>query len=109
VSAWGLPAPKGVKTSWGARAIYSPPAGIDIVWDRQGINGAEEDCKGLLSWINKKGLKGLTKILGKKGNYLASDEDRVVEFREGGFVITANPRGSHGYLYIGAWPEVTDG
>lgn len=103
MGAWGLSAPEGVKASWGARAIYKAPTSIDLLWDRQSMDGPEEDQEKLSVWINKKGLKGL-KVLLKK-NYLGGDEMREVEFRDGGYVIRANPRASYGYLYIGAWPE----
>lgn len=103
MGSWGIPAPEGAKVSWGARAIYTAPTGIDLLWDRQSMDGLEEDRAALSKWINKTGLPGLKKVL--KSDYLASDENREVEFKGGGYVIRANPRASHGYLYIGAWPE----
>jgi hypothetical protein len=100
---WGLPAPAGVKASWGARAIYKAPTSIDLLWDRQSIDGLSEDRKALSTWINTTGLKGMKALLKKE--YLPGDADREVEFKEGGYVIRANPRASHGYLYLGAWRE----
>ena len=106
MSGWGIKAPEGVATHWGARAIYKAPTGIDLLWDRQSMDGLQADREALSKWINKTGLPGLKKLLKKE--YLASDEMREVEFREGGYVIKANPRSSHGYLYLGAWPERKD-
>ena len=102
MGAWGIHAPAEAKVSWGARAIYRAPTGIDLLWDRQSMDGLKEDKEPLSKWINETGLPGLKKIL--KSDYLAGDEHREVEFREGGYVIKANPRASHGYLYMGAWP-----
>lgn len=103
MSSWGIKAPEGVDTHWGARAIYNPPSSIDVLWDRQSIDGPKKDRDALSKWINKTGLPGLKKLIKKE--YLASDESREVTFRDDGYVIVANPRASHGYLYLGAWPE----
>lgn len=100
---WGIKAPEGVKASWGARAIYQAPTSIDLLWDRQSSDGLKEDREALSKWVNGKGLPGLKKIL--KKDWLGGSEDREVEFKEGGYVIRANPRASYGYLYLGAWSE----
>lgn len=91
---WGIKAPEGAKASWGARAIFQDGR-VEIVWDRQGGTGDEE----LISWLNAKGIKQLRKL----AKDLASDEDREVRYQDGEFVVAANPRGSYGYLYLGAW------
>jgi cytoskeleton bundling-enhancing protein CbeA-like protein len=103
MGAWGLPAPEGVKASWGARAIYKAPTGIELLWDRQSIDGLVEERKELSGWINSKGLPGLKKLL--KKTYLDGSENHEVEFKEDGYTIKANPRASYGYLYLGAWKE----
>jgi len=104
VSNWGIPAPESAKVSWGVRAIYSPPAGIEILFDRQGVSGEDEkERKRLIDWVNKEGLPGLKKIL--KKDFLGQDERRIVEFKGGGYVLKASPQGSYGYLYVGAWEE----
>ena len=100
---WGILPPDGVQVSWGARVIYTPPTGIDIVHDRQGVQGDGKELKSLVTWVNSKGLKGLKKLL--KTDYLGSDERREVAFREGGYVLKADPKASYGYLYLGAWKE----
>ena len=56
---WGILPPDGVQVSWGARVIYTPPTGIDIVHDRQGVQGDGKELKSLVTWVNSKGLKGL--------------------------------------------------
>lgn len=103
MGAWGIHAPDGVRVSWGARAIYKAPTSIDLVWDRQSMDGLKDDKEALKTWITDIGMPGLKRLL--KADYLSGSEHREVEFREGGYTLKANPRGSHGYLYLGAWPD----
>jgi hypothetical protein len=53
----------------------------------------------MIVWVSATGLKGLRRVLRKAS--LQADEDRTVTFSEGGFTIYANPKASHGYLYLG--------
>ena len=88
MSNWGIPAPESAKVSWGARTIYSPPASIDVLFDRQGVVGEDEkERKSLIDWVNKKGLPGLKKML--RVEHLGQDERRIVEFKGGGYVLKA--------------------
>ena len=105
--AWGLPAPPGVTTSWGARAIYRAPDSLDLLWAHQEMRGEDTEAINALSrWLNKTGLRELRRHL--KKHYLDSDEDREERLERGGYVIIANPRKSYGYLYLCAWrlPDV---
>jgi cytoskeleton bundling-enhancing protein CbeA-like protein len=98
---WGLQPPEGVMACWGARAIFSRGT-IDLLPDRQGVAGQQEDIKPLVSWLNSKGLPAMRKAV----KALGADEHKEVKVRSGGFTLVANPRASYGYLYMGAWKDV---
>jgi hypothetical protein len=100
---WGISPEREVGIAWGARAIYKGGSDIDLVWDRMGMQGGtEEQRKAFGKFLDKKGLPALKKLL--KSQYLSTRDDKSVHLQLDGWFITANPRGSCGYLYIGAWP-----
>ena len=98
--AWGLKAPEGVEVSWDARAIFRDGV-IDLLPDRQSWAG--EDRKPLMGWLNSKGIAGIQNVCDDA--YLAPESAETVSFREGGWLIKASPRASHGYLYLVAHKE----
>lgn len=104
------------KTIWyGARAIYErnhddrtarrQPYLIDIVWDRQQMLGGRTDRErnAFASFISKKVMPALKRAL--KENAISPRDDKEVQVEVGDYVAVANPRASHGYLYIGVWPK----
>lgn len=102
---WGIsPRSKRVTVAWGARAIYQyRRAGpvIDLLWDRQIAVGPKDERDKLCYWVNLTGLELLRRKL-DEGVVLASSRE-TVKILECPYTITASPKGSHGYLYIGAW------
>ncbi len=119
---WGITPPleAGATAAWGARAIYQlnrfqrdyrpkkgpgsrekPEATVDIVWDRKAAAGDERALKQLCTWLDKKGLKRLRQLCHKQ--CLTQDSDDTITITDGKFTIVASPRGSYGYLYLGAW------
>jgi cytoskeleton bundling-enhancing protein CbeA and related proteins len=99
---------------WGARAIYKrntnertsrkEPHTIELLWDRQQMEGGtDEERKKFSEWVNKKGLPALRKKLAEA--YLTPSDDKEIKIELGGYVIVANPRRSFGYLYIGIYPS----
>lgn len=97
---WGLQPPETAIGAWGARAIYTPPDGIDLVYDRKSVAGAHED---VIKWLSRTGLEKLRKLL--RGARLGQDSDEMVYVSDGRFTLAATPRRSFGYLFIGAWEE----
>jgi len=109
---WGIkpPTDTNIVAAWGARAIYKP-AGIDDSaaerhWRLTGKQSRAKgrhvpakimDVKRLKKWVNTKGLRLLSKLS------LVDNSKEIVTYTDGPFTITASPKGSHGYLYIGAW------
>jgi hypothetical protein len=89
--------------TWGARAIYyQDTASFDLVHDRQTCEGGltfhrEE----LLRWLDTHGLPALRKLVARERPSAGGQE--LLQIREDGFVLRANPQRSHGYLYLGAW------
>jgi hypothetical protein len=124
---WGIPAPEGVKATWGARAILQHwetkkyvnakfrngkllrkgywdvkhHHDIDLVPDRQSSTGEEEAKKALFNWLDNSAIPELK----KQANILPFRGDSYERFIfiEDGFHLEATPNGSFGYLYIGAW------
>lgn len=90
---------------WGCRAIFRAPDDIDVLWDRQQFNkdGDKHTTDALWQWINAKGLPRLRKELVKQ--HVSTRDDILVTAADRKYTIIANPKRSHGYLYIGAWYE----
>jgi hypothetical protein len=90
---------------WGARAILARKE-IDLLWDRAGFYEHEniEQAKGLEAWLNDKALPYLRAWCEDGEGFPFADEDREVSVGGDGFVLYANPRQSHGYLYMVAGP-----
>lgn len=121
--AWGIAPPDGTVAAWGARAIYTenrtshddrytkrgtrrkvpkaPAFSIELLWDRQAGAGRNAELQLLQTWINERGLPWLRKECSDR--FITRDCDETVTMTEGDFTITASPRESCGYLYIGAW------
>ena len=105
---WGYGVPEGVKTSWGARAIYDiePSENRDpyfsLLHDRQTGSGEKKKREVLSKWVNEVGFQLLDDQL-KKQNVQKSDAI-VITVSEGDYTLVASPNASYGYLYISAYP-----
>jgi len=105
---FGMQPPKGTKVAWGARAIFKPISKnpmIDILWDRQDAFGDKEEREDLVEWVRKSGLPWLNQEMEDKASYSISRSHEVFRHEDGDYVLEASPKGSAGYLYIGAWKE----
>jgi hypothetical protein len=106
VSAWGRRPPEDVKVKahWGARAIWTDREPyFDTLPDRQSWNDAsEEDHQRLSKWLQAGAYKALEKRCQAifSGN---SGDMQTLQVVEGNFHMEANPQGSFGYMYLGAW------
>lgn len=100
------------KLWWAARAIYKPDAKyaaqrIELLYDRQGFNGdtlaegSEKRCRRIATWVNRKGLGKLRKEL--RWKFVAPDAHSLVWVVDKDFNLIADPKASHGYLYMAAW------
>jgi hypothetical protein len=110
---WGLQPPEGVDAPlWGARAIYSvdfiakhgPRVTIELLWDRQSAIGEDKIAlRALGAWIDEKGLELIRRVC-LDTRLRPSDSQRVTFHDEAdGYTIEADPRASHGYLYLCAY------
>jgi hypothetical protein len=108
---WGRPVPENVNVvaHWGARAIFTNSDYIDLLPDRQSLTRPEnrgglytDDRDPLINWVNKTGLPWLRKEAAQQFDS-SSGERRTISFDDGKYHIEADPQGSYGYLYIGAW------
>lgn len=96
---------------WTARALYKPghtrwtQTSLELYEDRQGFQGEtnEKDRKDLARWINKKALNRLRKELYLQG--VSTADTRLVVISDAPFYLYADPRASHGYIYLAAWKE----
>ena len=99
---WGLHPAAGARFHWSARAIYRDGT-VDLLWDRMGVEGqaTEAERKALGAWLDDKAMPVLRALcLGEGAPY--PSEDREVTVRGDGYTLRANPRSSHGYLYLSA-------
>lgn len=105
---YGLPIEGNRINYWGARAIYNPrwrPNGegllIEIVaeWSQYAPSPPQVV---FVSWLQTHGIPNLKREIQKVPPAPTSQEVIRVNGLEGRFLIEATPRGSGGYLYIGA-------
>jgi hypothetical protein len=103
---------------WGARALYKGnffqgkkldtrqgAYVFELLRDRQQmIGGTEKERAKFEKWINKKGLPALRKLV-KKLSIMPSEAQEIL-FELDGYLVVANPKKSHGYLFIGIHPIV---
>lgn len=94
--------PKNARAAWGARLIWPD----DLVYNRQDMQGSDEDRKALAEWLNGGALRDARAEARNlaKSYMLTSNENREVTlYDDGKGRIVANPNGSYGYLYVAAW------
>jgi hypothetical protein len=104
---WGLNAavPDTAAAAWGARLIFPD----DLLHDRQDITGEGEERTALVTWLNGGALRSaLTEARRLADGYelTGSEERQVTLLDDEHGTIVANPRASHGYLYVAAWLHV---
>jgi len=102
---WGLHPSADARFHWGARAILRDGV-IDLVWDRQGVEGAAADHErtALAAWLNEKAMPWMRAYAKHGEDFPSGDEDREVSVSGDGYKLRANPRSSYGYLYMSAEP-----
>ena len=99
-----------IEAAWGARAIWSEDRDfIDLLADRQDMQGPEEGRKVLAAWLNAQGLKEIHRKI-RDRRLTQSSMELVLQdtrFRGRKFTIFASPNASYGYLYLTAylWKE----
>ncbi len=59
----------------------------------------------LSAWLNDKALPWMRAYVKHGDDFPYHDEDREVSVSGDGYVLRANPRASHGYLYMSAEPR----
>lgn len=89
---------------WGARTILNSGRdldSVDVVWDRQGVEGEENECRVLLTALNGGCLQAWRKHCEKLFIDLASDE--IMSYKFAGVEFAFSPQRSYGYVYVTAW------
>jgi hypothetical protein len=104
-----------VELYWGARALYYPHGNyaVEILWDRQSWSDQDADealaeahaptRKVISDWWNTRGRARLEAEC--KRQVLSGADNYVIHVHERAFHIIANPKRSHGYLYIAVWKD----
>lgn len=106
--AWGANdlLPEGVSAAWGARLIVGQDGYVDLVPDRQDAVGADEPRKALLAKLNAaKPLKNLEALL-RDGTVQTRVPGEVTVYEDADIVVRGDSRGSAGYFYIVAYPQL---
>lgn len=97
---WGLQPDRPCVVAWGARALWEPGGGIQVLYDRQDVQPPDDrdHADTLCAWINSFGLGALNRRLAECR--VQPDEDDTIVVSDVHFRLIANPRRSHGYLYL---------
>lgn len=96
---WGIAPPDTTKAHFGARAIFNNH-NVSLVPDRMGWGGKSGPEREALRTFMKTRGDALMRAMAAR---LSPSDAGVLEEVEDGFVVKVDPRGSCGYLYIGAW------
>ncbi len=123
-----LPDNAELRMYWGARAIIQKaewgyktftrkgkpvrrytclwPQTLDLLPDRRTVARTAEqpDKDKFFKWLNKEALPKLRKWV----ETVDPTGAEVFEYARSGYVLRASPNASYGYLYIGAWPAVSE-
>jgi hypothetical protein len=99
----------------GWRAIYKTGF-IDTLPDRTSRRGDDKDVERLFDWVDKparlegekRGKSPWKRMQEQVPRKLSGSDRENWEFREGNFVLRANPQASHGYLYIALFEEIPE-
>jgi hypothetical protein len=100
---WAIPA--AVTCAWGARWIFPN----DHLFDRQDMQGSDEDMEALKLWLNSQPTKAFSKSR-EAASYAAdsymmtqADSDILVFYKDARGVVVGSPNRSYGYVYVAAW------
>ena len=95
--------PTGKEAAWGARWIYPN----DMLPDRQHFHGhSTPEGQKLMTWLNSGAIrKAKARAEEMDDNYDLNrgDGETVTLYEDETGIIQANPKQSHGYLYVAAW------
>ena len=96
---WGLQPDRPCVVAWGARAVWEPGGGIQVFYDRQDVQPRTTgQADTLCAWLLSFGFAGLKSKLAECR--VQPDEDDTIVVSDVHFRLIANPRRSHGYLYL---------
>lgn len=99
---WGLSdakVPDNAVTAWGARAIFKNGL-VDVLSDRKDYWPDVPPFE-FVEWLQGEAFSALDDWADKVWN----SEDKLFSYDKGKRHLRANPKASHGYLYITAWME----
>ena len=95
--------PTGKEAAWGARWIYPN----DMVHDRQDFHGIDTaEGQKLMTWLNSGAItkaRNRAAELDDSFDINRTDEETVTLYEDETGIIQANPKRSHGYLYVAGW------
>ncbi len=124
-SPWfGIRPPEDMPIAWGARLIFerghmgSPSTSrsqrdrdegirLQCLPDRVSLREPPAGVAELLmsrmfkEWIERNALQEFKALVSSTGLY--PEEDRPVQVEKAGMLLSANPKKSYGYLYVGVW------
>lgn len=103
--------PEDVTVAWGACTIVTQSGFVDIVHDRQGTFGGKAATRALLATlnenVNRRWIGAATALLAA-GIMRTREAGEFILTRTDGVIVKANTKGSGGYLYVCAYPEVPE-
>lgn len=100
---YGSAVPADTKAAWGARLIMTREGG-DLLNDRQGGFGSDEDATVLHASLNKvRPWRDPLGALIKSGQVRADQPNEVIVYEDDVIKVVGNSNGSFGYFYIAGW------
>lgn len=98
--------PPEAQAAWGCRAIVER-SGLDVLWDRQDLQGEDAAKAALKAWLNDEGafkrFRERTDEL-VKAHVIRGDEQRLITlYEDEKGIVVGNTNASYGYLYVAAW------
>jgi hypothetical protein len=95
--------PNGLRAVYGARWIVTQDGHVDVLWDRQGVEG---EAGALIDWLNDdaftKACDTARRFL-KEHRLRTRERSPVILFQDRTGVIVADTNASAGYLYVTGW------
>ena len=103
--AWGLDpddtSERIVRAAWGARALYDGLT-LSLLHDRQDAIGSPDERRAVAAWVAAHAWPILVDLAATR-DLPGTREHGQYRLAGDGGVLLAEPRGSCGYLYLGAW------
>jgi hypothetical protein len=102
----GYAVPETAVAAWGCRAIVKQTGDVDVLWDRQDLQGTDDGKAALKAWINAgpfKAWQNVATALLRAHEMQTRESKQFVLYEDAAGIIVGDTHASAGYLYVAAW------